>query len=177
MDQKRSTNLCSTYILPLLDLNRYSFGDATNFVNSYVGNNDEFVIVRLVNPYRPALTHRSYRFCFSKEGHTYYVFEIDPKHKETVRYFREGKYSRFPEEAKSQIKRKSGLSYRIPTGTGGVKSAKELLALDKDKKLKEKLEQDLAVKLPADAELVSIPDEENFYELVVAKPSELVITQ
>lgn len=177
MDQERSTNLCSTYILPLLNLNKYSFGEQTNFVNSYVNDDDALIIVQVTKPVTNVTGHPLFRFNFDKAGHTYYVFELPGKHRETVRKFREGKYSQFPEDAKNQIKKKSGLSYRIPTSTGKLKSAKELLALDKDRNLKEKMEQDLAVKIDDDAELMDIPGGDNFYQLNMAKSTDLVIAQ
>lgn len=177
MEQKRSTNLCSIYILPLIDLNKYSFGDVTNFVNSYLNEDDLLVVVKVQKPVKNMLTHGLFRFSYDQDGHVYYVFELPTKYSEIAKKFREGKYSLFSEEAKNQIKKRSGLSYRVPTSAGGVKSAKELLALDKDKKLREKWEAELDVKLSQDAELMDIPGEDNFIQLSMLKSTDLELAQ
>lgn len=93
------------------------------------------------------------------------VFDIPVYNKEDVKKFREGKYSQFSDSAKATIRKKSGLTYKVPVAGGGYRSALELLALDKDKELKSYWEKLLQVKLAADAELASIPGDDNFYNL------------
>lgn len=177
MEIKRSTNLCSAYLLPLLDLNKFSFGEPSNFINSYLNEDDSLLVVQVVNSWPSVTNHTNFRFDFTRDNNTFYVFELPEKYQGVVKTFREGKYSRFPDDVKALIKKKSGLSWRVPVSGGGVKTAKELLALDKDKELKEHLERSLAVKLPNDAELISIPSEDNFFKLNLMKSSDLTIIQ
>jgi hypothetical protein len=99
------------------------------------------------------------------EGAFLAVFEIPVYYREDVEKFRQGKYSQFTDSAKNLIRKKSGLTYKVPVPGGGYRSALELLALDKDKQLKKYWEDTLVVKLSDDAELASIPGDDNFYEL------------
>lgn len=164
MESKRSDNLCNYYILPLLGLSKSSFGRASNFINSYISTDNKHIIVEVKELQGSFEQHPNYVLdLFS--GTTLIVFSIPAEHMPTIIKFREGKYSQFSLQAKELIKKKSGLNYKVPTGGGKVRSARELLALDKDKDLKKLIEEELVVKLSNDAELVSIPDENNFYEL------------
>lgn len=174
--EKRNVNLCSTYVLPLLGLNQWSFGTSTsdNFINSYVSEDDQYLVVEVVNPLAPKLmNHNYYRFCLTKPSSFLYLFEIPMAFKSDIRRFREGKYSQFSESAKTMIRKNSGLRYRVPKPGGGVTSARELLALDKDSALRDALEKELSnigspVKIEHDAELASIPGDDNFYSLSVS---------
>lgn len=182
MESKRSTNLCSSYILPLLDLNKESFGGSDNFINSYVNDDDSIVIVQLSRPYAGITTNKFYKFDFTRDNSIYYVFDVPGKFLPTVRKFREGKYSQFQEEAKNVIKKRSGLSWRVTNSKGGVTTARELLALDRDKSLREYLEKNLSgpgspVIISPEAELMDIPNEGNFYKLNLVKSSDLEIIQ
>lgn len=168
MYNKRSVNLCSTYILPLIGLNPRSFGES-NFINSYVNETDTHLIVELNVLTSIIKHHPDFNFEFSDDGHNYAVFELPSKYKGTIRLFREGRYSEFPEEVKAIIRKKSGLRYRVIQSDGTMKSARELLALDKDKELRKAMEKELEVRIAADAELASIPGEDNFFNLNLTK--------
>lgn len=165
MESKRSDNLCNFYVLPLLGLNKTSFGGGSNFINSYVSEDSKYVVVELKEPKGAFESHYCYQFDFQTNQATMIVFSIPSDFLPTVQQFREGKYSQFSVEAKELIKKKSGLNYKLSIGGGKVRSARELLALDKDKDLKRLLEEELAVKLHTDAELMDIPNEGNFYDL------------
>ncbi len=166
MAEKRSINLCSCYILPLLGLNQFSFGNPERFVNSYVSEDDKHVVVECTHSYSTIITnHANFKFNIEKEGRHYAVFEVPVFYQSEVPKFREGKYSTFSVQAKELIKKKSGLKYKSPTFSGKFETSLELLALDKDKELKTYWEKKLNVKLDEDAELMSIPDETNFHRL------------
>jgi hypothetical protein len=166
MDKKRSVNLCSTYVLPLLGLNQYSFGSPDKFVNSYLSEDDEHLVVECVNPFSTIITnHTNFKLSFDRDNKHFAVFNIPDYYKPDVKKFKEGKYSQYTESAKNIIRKKSGLTYKVPVAGGGYKSALELLALDKDKELKKWWDEKLAVKISDDAELMSIPGEDNFYVL------------
>lgn len=166
MEAKKSTNLCSTYILPLLGLSRYSFGPVDKFINSYVSTDDEHIVVECSNPFTLVITcHANFKFSMENNGIYTAVFSIPTFYKKDVEKFKVGKYSQFSNSAKDLIRKKSGLKYKVPIQGGGYRSAMELLALDKDKELKKYWEGLLNVELSDDAELASIPGEDNFYDL------------
>lgn len=166
MEKKRSVNLCSIYVLPLLGLNQWSFGSVDKYVNSYVAEDDEHIVVECKHPYSVIITNNAnYKLSFEKDGNYFAVFNVPTFYRDDVKRFREGKYSKFTESAKNTIRKKSGLTYRSPVVGGKFNTASELLALDKDKVLKEYWEKELAVKISDEAELMSIPGEDNFYDL------------
>lgn len=176
MEEKRSVNLCSKYVLPLLGINQFSFGSPSKYVNSYVSEDDEHIIVECLHPYSTIITnHANFKLSFEKDRHYFAVFEVPVFYKDDIKRFREGKYSKFSESAKNTIKKKSGLTWRAPQAAGGYKSAPELLALDKDKELKRHLERELVVKIDDDAELASIPGEDNFFDLKLSNKLETII--
>jgi len=86
MEYKRSTNLCSVYVLPLLDLNRYSFGTPENFVNAYVSHDDSMIIAEVRQPVNEVVKHNLFRFSFEKEGSVFHVFETPVKFKPSVKF-------------------------------------------------------------------------------------------
>lgn len=165
---ERSVNLCTYYLLPLIGLNKLTFGRPENFVNCYLDNEGKYLVVAL-NDFPVNLEqHPNYKFDFENEEGVMAVFEIPAKYHPTVVKFRDGKYSHFSDEVKSIIKKKSGLRWNVPIEGGKTVSAKELLALDKDRVLKEKLERDLRVRIDDDAELISAPTDRfmnEFYDL------------
>lgn len=165
MEIKRSDNLCNFYILPLLGLNKLSFGGGSNFINSYISQDNKYMVVEIKDAKTPFDEHQNYVTDYSAGDKTTIVFTIPPEFEETILRFRAGKYSQFSSQVKTIIKQKSGLKYKVPTINGKVTSARELLALDKDKDLKEIWEREIGCKLSDDAELVSIPTDNNYYEL------------
>lgn len=180
MYNKRSYNLCSTYILPLVGLNRWSFGSPDNFINSYVSKEKPYIVVELKSLTLPE-NKTALKFDFRRDDNIFVVFEVPSKFQDCLDKFREGKYSTFSEEAKATIRKKSGLRYKAPQPNGTVRSARELLALDKDKELKKAIESELSnpgspVKLSDDAELASLPDESNFISLNLNKDIPVMTT-
>lgn len=168
METKRSDNLCNFYVLPLLGLNKTSFGGSKNFINSYLSKDTQFAVVMLKEAIPSFEEHPQYAVDYKDDqGNTILVFSIPIEFKPTMVKFVEGKYSQFSDRAKQLIKQKSGLNYKAPVGGGKVSTARELLALDKDPDLKKVWEQELGVKLAVDAELMDIPNDRNFYDLRV----------
>lgn len=161
---KRSNNLCSTYMLPLVGFNPSSFGIG-NFVTSYVNETNEYLVVKIKQINNLIKANQKYRFDFVKDGYTFVVFEIPKQHQEAVRLFKEGKYSQFPEESKQAIRINSRLPYKVMQPNGQHSSAPDLLVLEKHEKVKKLLEQELDEKIDPSAELASIPDDSNFYSL------------
>lgn len=176
MYNKGSVNLCSTYMLPLIGLNHKSFGE-NNFVSSYISETDAHLVVELKMIPPLVIGHSKFVFKFKSGDNSYAVFEVPPQFQNTVKLFREGRYSRFSDEAKTMIRKKSGLRYRAIQPNGVMKTARELLALDRDKELKKALEEELDEKIEKDAELASIPGEENFFKLNMSKSVPLSVIE
>lgn len=171
---KKRNDLCNCYILPLLNLNKTSFGGVSNFINSWLSKDLEHVVVEVKEVLTSPETHEDYVTDFKTDrGNTLIVYKLQPHWKPTAIKFKEGAYSQFSKEAKDRIKHKSGLNYKKRTDDPKyTRTARELLALDKDPDLRELIEAEMAaigVKLPKDAELISSPYEEDFYDLKLEK--------
>lgn len=174
---ERSDNLCNFYILPLLSLNKSSFRDSKNFINSYLTPDLQYVIVELHSACDGYANHLHYVTDYIDDsGKTVVIFKLPQEWRATAAKFKDGKYSQFSSEAKQIIKSKSGLNYRLPDGNGKFRSAKKLLALDRDEDLRADLEKILGVRLPKDAELVSIPSESEFKSLGILNVQQGEIT-
>jgi hypothetical protein len=160
-------NLCTTYVLPLVGLNKFSFSAVNdNFVNSYVSEDNNHVIVQHKTKLPAVVIENTrYEFGFEKDGYYYGVFEIPEKFVPDVQLWREGKYSKLSDDCKWILRKKSGLRYYRPYSTGGAEVAYELLVLDKDQELRALMEKYLDCKIDPSAELGSIPGEDNFYTL------------
>jgi hypothetical protein len=175
MGGEKGTNLCNIYVLPLLDLNKHKFGEGGKFVNSYVSEDNQHVIVESTHPFTTIiLHHQNYLTSFESDGHYFGVFKVPEYYKEDVVKFRKGQYSKFTESAKDLIRKKSGLTYKAAGANGKYTTSLELLALDKNPVLKRHWEEMLSNKgsmvvLDDDAELFSIPNENNFYTLNLAE--------
>lgn len=164
MERKRSDNLCNCFILPLLNLNPTKLG--ATFVRSYLSKNLEYIIVEFKTA-QSFEDHESYLTDFTRptNNNTLVIFAVPPMFKETVLQFVRGQYSRFSEEAKSKIKRNSGLKYKVPIPGKKTKlSARELLALDKDPDLRKVWENELGVKIDSKQELMDLPSSANFMD-------------
>lgn len=177
MDTKRSDNLCNFYILPLIGLNKLSFGGVNNFINSYVSNDDKHIVVEMKEAKTNFQTHKNYVTDFVTDK-VAVVFNIPQEFADTISKFRQGKYSHFTAQVKKIIKDRSGLKWKVvvagPSREDGKKNtltARELLIFGDEEDhqaLRETLEDELGVRLPKDAELISVPDDNNFYNLAIS---------
>lgn len=160
-------NLCTTYILPLIGFNKWSFDTVNdNLVNSFVSEDNKYVVIKLRKKIANSLTETPrFQFGFSRDGFYYGVFTVPEKFIPDVKLWREGKYSQLSADCKWVIRKKSGLKYYEPYAKGGSVIAIELLVLDKDKSLREGMEEYLGEKIDPNAELGSIPGKDNFYAL------------
>lgn len=174
IEEKRSYNLCSTYMLPLVGLKRSDLGE-TNFINSYVDETNTYVVIELKHQTSLSQSSSLFKFGFHKDNRFYAAFEVPTQLRDTLTKFREGKYSEFSDEAKTVIRKKSGLQYKVQKPNGKFSSARELLALDKDRELKKVMEMELGTRIHDEAELASLPGDENFLRLNISKtiPAEL----
>lgn len=87
--------------------------------------------------------------------HTLFIFEFPEQFLNEYKYFKLGRYSKFSNDAKKKIIRFFSNNYRYPDIVQEV-----VHILYKNKLRKERLEEQLGVKLSNDDELASIIDEE-----------------
>lgn len=156
----KSHNKSVYFILPLLGLSKFSFGDGDNFINSYVSYNGKIIAI-IIDPTKAEfIDHPNYctDFTVPDTGYTAIVFTIPTKFEEDLSIFLDGKYSKLSIDAKTMIRTHSGLPYRntVP-GTTNVNTHKLLLVLDKHPNLKLWLENTMEIKIEEDQELLEKP--------------------
>jgi len=171
--EKQSDNLSNFYIMPLLKLNKKTFSD--NFINSYVSNDHRKLIVKLKNNIEDESIYKNHvhydNDFLDEENNLIVLYRIPRIFRPTIALFKEGKYSKFSPEVKNLIIKYSGLPYkqqrRLPNAKPSDKpimmTARPLAALEKSRSLRIAMEKELNVKISKDAELMSIPNKEEFY--------------
>lgn len=107
------------------------------------------------------------------EDSTLFIYEFPKAYKQELDYFKQGKYSKFGQDAKMKILK---FFHRLlGTSTAGLKVLTDIKhVLYKNKILKEKLEEQLDVKISKNAELGSIINDD--IETVNIKKNKLKIT-
>ena len=170
--QLNRKNLCTWYILPLVDMNLHSFGEA-NIVNTFLVTGKMLIAVEVLDSNLcPDMRHHfAYQQTLNRADHELMVFEIPDRWTEDVQCFIKGSYSHMSEDAKNKIKEKSSLKYMVTDDKGVPYTDAILMALDKHPVLRETwinlLDSDkstryigLPIELPE--ELLSIPSSECF---------------
>lgn len=159
-------NLCTYYLLPLIGLNKFSFGVEINFKNCYVNREGtelsvevEFILQRLEGT--PHLLRTYYL-----DGSCYYVFELPKKWHPDFENYIIGAYTKFSPAAKSLIFKQSGLRYRQLNENNRPSTDLRLLAIDDDQIrrdiLRTKLIEYYGVFIEESAELLSPPIDGSF---------------
>jgi len=164
-------NLATYYLLPLLKLNKLSFGAPQNFVNCYVSSKGDCLLIKL-RVMMPFL-YRNEDFIadyIDEDKLTCIVLRIPEKYTEDVAWFMTGKYSKFSVDARELIRSYSGLIYRQQhPETGRSTTDARLMAIEESEEqrslLRNKLEDELGCSLPLDAELMSKPSDNNYIQL------------
>jgi hypothetical protein len=131
-------NLSTFFVLPLLKLNKFRFGES-NFVDTYLSTDSKFIVVKVLEKLflAQSLTmHPNFVELRDCTEHSLLIYAIPKEFEDDVELFRQGAYSLFSKEAKYKIRRYSGLiSKQIIDGIPHTDP--RLLALDKDKALKD----------------------------------------
>lgn len=175
--QTNKVNLSTYYILPLLKLNKQSWG-SDNLIKTQVTKYGEVVVfikdsVNAGDYYN----HENYGADVDEEdGSTMIIYNIPERFLEDYQFFIESKYSKmsiFAKDAIKQSAKANGLQWGTPTGKKAtvmsngkqvvvdiVDSSEVLLALDKNEDLKKSLEKELDIKIMPEAELWSRLNEE-----------------
>lgn len=168
-------NLSTWFLLPLIQLNKFSFGGA-NFVESYVNAagtvlSVEVIDLRLCDSFQG---HPEYIGEGNAEKHSFIFFELPGRWSTDFDKFKIGKYSELSDEAKQFIYAYSGLKYNaVDEGSGQSITDARLMALEKSDILRKKWEDELGVyvgkykkpaRLDINQELLSIPSSKTFME-------------
>jgi hypothetical protein len=152
------------FVLPLLSLNKFSFGE-NNFCNSFLSFNGKIMPVVFEKEKAGRYwEHPYYRTDFDIEldeniKGTVIVYDPPSQFSDDISKFLDGQYSRFSLEAKEMIYKHSGLPYRVanPAEPGRVTTHKLLLVLERNEYLRKWLETELSIKVGADQELLERP--------------------
>jgi hypothetical protein len=160
----KGESLVTYYILPMVGVNKLSFG--RSFVGSYISKDGANVYVELAkNMHVP-----SYRTCpnyvseLMKGATKFITFNVPVEYTMDIKHFLDGAYSKFQNSTKKIIYSTSSLPYNATKGSFKV-SSPILQALDKTKTLRSYLEDTLGItRIPETNELIDPPKEEWFIE-------------
>lgn len=154
-------NLCTWYILPLIELNVASFGNS-NFINSFIVTGEYQICVQVADMQLCLHNLDSYYFhgVLMRDHKDYLIFNIPAEWHDDYRLFVEGKFTKMSDLAKEIIKEGSGLKYDFPEDDEIITDS-ILMALDRHPSLLKKW-----------SEILNVPDERNFPENLLSAPDE-----
>lgn len=155
------------FVLPLISLNKFSFGPPENFIDAYANREGTKLLVRVKDSSKahPGVHLESPIESFTS---TTFVFDIPSQFRNTLKLFWEGKYSRFNAESKKLIRAHSGLSVdREEVARDGSKTTStdaRILSLERDSDVRKYLEEELRVTIDPQSELLSPPKDNEVYK-------------
>ena len=156
--------------MPLISLNKYSFGPAENFRNAYLSKDHRYIIVELGNTdpdYCGMRGHGHDLYAFSTA--TQIVFYSPAIFMDDIAKVVRGEYSQLSAKAKEMIRLFSALNYmkKIVNADGKKETLTDarLLALDRDELLRARMEWLLNVDIAVDSELLSAPKDTELVEI------------
>jgi hypothetical protein len=172
--QIHDCNLVTYYLLPLLEINKFKFGE-DNFVNAFVDSTGTHIFVEVKDPtemeepfhvqwFKTTAIHDNRRFI---------VYELPERWQDTFELFKQGKYSQFSRLAKATIFQHSGLRWKFPSvnaeGRATELSDARLLALKREVSLRDAMALEFNVEstLMANRELIDPPKESEFLRVVL----------
>lgn len=166
------SNLCTYYLLPLVRLNKFSFGP-DNFIQCYTNHDGSRLYVELKDV-PEFIYHRSdyLGVTILPTGGMAVALSLSDIWWEDHKRFILGQYSKFSEEAKKCIRAFSGLvEDQNILNEHYVHMDSRLIAIGNERnqraKLRQLLSKELDVEIPVDAELISIPSESNFIDKAI----------
>lgn len=153
--ESNKQNLVTYFILPLLQLNKSSFG-ADNFINSYL-DKEGYVVINTEKPVlvtNEVYNNKLYITDYERENKSIaYVFTIPEEYKSDIDLFNEGKYSELSAKAKIEIARTHSSDSII------VKMMNPQLAD------RQKIADELGVNVKYIMEIKSAPGESNYIKI------------
>lgn len=165
-DVIKQHNLCTYYLLPLIGINKFSFGVHINFRNCYVHPDGSELYVSVYYLSQMLKEHEHLLRTEGAPGAPVYVFRLPEKWLPDFQRYRLGKYSEFSKEAKELIIHQSGLRYRTLNDSGLPSTDLRLLAIESDAArrniLRNKLSEFLGSPIAEDAELLDAPTQSSF---------------
>lgn len=166
LDVVRAHNKCTYYLLPLIGINKFSFGVTINFRNCYANPDGSELYVTVYYTLTSLKDHPNLLRIEGKPGAPVYVFSLPEQWKADFQLYKLGKYSKFSTDAKDLIRNQSGLRYKAVNSGGIITTDIRLLAIEADADrrdiLRKKLSEYLDCTIPADAELLDAPSESSF---------------
>lgn len=166
------SNICTYYLLPLVRLNKFSFGP-DNFVQCYTSHDGSKLYIELKEVPEFVYHRDDYLGCTILPGGGLAVaLSLPDIWWDDHRKFIAGKYSEFSPEAKKCIRAFSGLAEdQNIIHTHYTYMDSRLIAIGDDPvvrtKLRQILSEELNVEIPITAELISIPNEGNFIDKAI----------
>lgn len=150
----------STFLIPLLNKNRFQLKHDSYFVNAFISSNREYLC--LLYRYTGTDLYKSFEEKIIQDKlyikhldydkyHVMYLFKIPDEFEEDIEHFLDGNYSKFSRKLKTLITKFYGSS----------KDSTIYQIIYKSPKLKNLIEESLGVKLKSDEELASKPILEN----------------
>lgn len=138
----KEVNLCTYFLLPLLGLSEYSFGEG-NFTNSFVDRNGEFLYVAIHSfDLVPLDVRQGVEKVKTTDGTLYMRFRFPDLWKADIERFAKGKYSTMSTTAKQAIRTYSGLMYKDER-EGTMYTDFRLVALERSQSLVDELKSHL----------------------------------
>lgn len=170
-------NICTYYLLPLIKLNRRSFGPK-NFKQCYINPEGNKIYI-LVN-YRPEAIEFDDNYLalhHIDENNLFLIFNIPDMWAADVQVFIKGTYTKLSLEAKEMIRCFSGLKYKHLAAKSDVPHTDgRLMAIDDDPQqrayFRERLEHELGLEIDHSIELISIPNQLNYIENLTTAQSQ-----
>lgn len=165
IEELKTENLCTYFVLPLLKLSKVSFVKS-NFIDCYITRDGRIIVVAV---YMLSLLSRKvyaeeYALTVTDKGINYILYETPQRWKRDIGLFMKGKFSKMSMIAKEYIRTYSGLEYQKPVGRKRRLTDGRLLALERDTALKEMWERMYNVELGEDDELLSIPGDKSYID-------------
>lgn len=165
IQELKKENLCTYFILPILRLNKFSFG-GSNFIDSYLTKDCKHIAAKVYDSEiisRTVKVHAGFVKEEIRDGYSVLFFKIPPRHIKDVITFKNGQYSKLPEEVKNMIYGGSGLDYKVSKGSK-INTDLRLLALVRHQSLFDMWEKELDTILGPDDELLEPPGSRSFID-------------
>ncbi len=162
-------NLCTYYLLPLIRLNKFSFGPS-NFIQCYVNRNGTVLFVEVRDIPDFVYTRPDYLgITILPSGSTCVALGLPEMWQYDVRAFMLGRYTEFTEDARECIYSYSGLAINQPIQGSTMSSTdSRILAMDPDPNVRDRLRlalsRELDVEIPFGVELISVPVDGNYID-------------
>ena len=154
--EKLAKNSVMYFMLPMLQLNRASFG-VGNFINSYIDRSGYLVVDLVAVPPTASsiYDHEMYVTDFNISTGLRVVYAVPDEFKSDIRLFEAGKYSQFSAALKVAISKFANLK------TEDI----HVRCLNPQKEDRQKIADDLGVRVDLVRELKSAPSESNFISI------------